>query len=195
MGKRILTYSFLIGLVLALMFLVFHENTSIRETMDRVREKEARITIDNFVIYRFKDMALESKLSARIGKLFEPNRIELYGDIKGEQHKGQTKEVVSAESAVSLFDTEGMMSLFSKVQPKMIKSELSGLVEVETRDHLLLTDYAVYFGETQMFESRHPVRVDGPDRVLQGEKGFKYNLENKELELHQVSAVLQNTEF
>ncbi len=183
MGKKIVIAAFLVSFVVALITFFTHERKSLRENLGKVSQREPRASLEDFVVYRYAGEKLKGRFSARYGNLYEPNVIEVDGEIRAERvmPNGST-EVAAAESATAYFKTASLARLMHQAA-EFDRAELMGFVEVKFKDHLLTPDYAEYLNDLSEVRSIRPVRVDGPGRIFRGEDGFIYNLNTQSLEM------------
>lgn len=176
MGKRIVIAAFLISMALAVYVFVTRDNRSISESMNRTSVKEPRVTLEDFTAFRFKGEVMTGKLMARQGHIFEPNIVELDGEVRGERLLADgTRQMASAESSTGYFKSTSLMNMVNQTA-ELDRAELTGFVEFNAKGHLLTTDYAEYINKDKMVRSIRPVRIEGAGRVFIGEEGFTYDL-------------------
>ena len=181
MGKKLVIIAFLLTSVLAVVVYLTHERKSLRENLEKKDSREPRLVVEDFTFYRYEGSALKSRLSARLGHFYEPNVLELDGEIKGERLLNGERQTVNAESATGYFKAATLTKMMSDTE--LDRAELTGFVEVGVKDHLLSTDYAEYLTTGSLVRSLRPVRVEGPGRVFTGDDGFNYNLQSEALEM------------
>lgn len=182
MGKKIVIAAFLLSTLLALIVFLTHERKSLRDNLGKKDTREPRLVLEDFTLYRYKGDALKSRLSARLGHFYEPNVLELDGEIRGERLlENNDRETVSAESATGYFKAASLSKMMSDTD--LDRAELTGFVEVGVKDHLLSTDYAEYLAADNLVRSLRPVQVAGPSRIFAGDEGFTYNLITQALEM------------
>lgn len=174
MGKKIIVVLFLLSLGLAIYFYLSHDRKNLRENLQDRSAAEPRITMEDFTLYRYRGELLVSKVRARLGHFYEPNVLELDGDVRGERLVEDGREVLSSESATAYFEATSLTKMMSGAE--LVRAELMGFVEFGVRGHLLSTDYAEYISKEPLVRSSRPVRVEGPGRVFTGEEGFVYSL-------------------
>jgi len=183
LGKKIVIMAFLVSFVIALFIFFTYEHKSLRDNLGKISAREPRASLEDFVVYRYAGETIKGKFSARFGNLFEPNVIEVDGEIKAERltPRGDV-ETAAAESATAYFKTASLARLLHQAA-EFDRAELMGFVEVRFRDHVLTTDYAEFLNDLREVRSIRPVRVDGPGRIFRGEDGFIYNLNTQSLEM------------
>ena len=185
MGKKLVIIGFVVSMVIAVYVFATRDNTSLKRTLDKASAKEPRAVLEDFTVYRYEGNVLKSKLTARLGHFYEPNVVELDGEIRGERLTPEgDRETVGAESATGYFRATSLSKMMDQNHPtELDRAELTGFVEVGVKDHLLTTDYAEYINSEKLVRSLRPVRVEGPGRVFTGEDGFTYNLLTQVLEM------------
>ena len=185
MGKKLVIIGFAISMFLAVYVFATRDTTSLKRNLDKASAKEPRAVLEDFTIFRYEDNILKSKLTARLGHFYEPNVVELDGEIRGERLTPEgDRETVGAESATAYFRATSLSKMMDQNQPtELDRAELTGFVEVGVKDHLLTTDYAEYINSEKLVRSLRPVRVEGPGRVFTGEDGFTYNLLTQVLDM------------
>lgn len=181
MGRKIVILLFLASFGLAMFVYMSHERRSLRENLAKKTQREPRLVLEDFSYNRYQGEALTGRLVARLGHFYEPNVVELDGEIKGERIVRDGRETIAAESATAYFKASTLSKMMAETE--LDRAELTGFVEVGVRDHLMTTDYAEYLNAQEMVRSLRPVRVEGPGRVFSGEEGFTYALANEMLEM------------
>ena len=192
MGKKILTISLFACFALAFYVYATRETKSLKENIAKSSTQEPRIVMEDFVIHRYQGNRLVAALSAKLGNFYEPNLLELEGEVKGlKLGENGARESVSAESAMVYLKATSLASLLRQ-QTEMDRIELTGFVEVGLKEHFLTTDYAEYVNSERIVRSLRPVRVEGLGRVFSGDEGFTYSLVSETLEMQgQVKGVVQ----
>lgn len=181
MGKKLVISIFILCIGLALFVYASHEKKSLRENLSKKGQREPRLVFEDFILYRYRLDALTSRLSARIGHFYEPNIIELDGEIRGERLTNDGRETVSSESATAYFKAPTLSKMMAETD--LDRAELTGFVEVGVKEHSLSTDYAEYIAADDLVRSPKPVRVQGPNRAFTGEEGFTYGLGDETLKM------------
>ena len=181
MGKKITITAFLLCLALAVGVYLTREQKVLRQSLQDDGDRDPRIVLEDFVVYRYAGDALKARIMARLGHFYEPNVVELDGEIRAERLTDDGHETLGAESATAYFNATSLSRMMSDAQ--LDRAELAGFVEVGIKDHLLTTDYAEYINATKMVRSVRPVRVEGLRRVFTGEDGFTYDLATQMLEM------------
>lgn len=182
MGKRLIIIGFIICIGLAIYAYSKRDKGSLRQSIDTGSKREPRLVLEEFTVYRYRNGdELEGQLSARLGQVFEPNIVELDGEIRGEKRKNGEAQTFEAETATMFFDAKSLNKMMEGTQ--LVKADLNGFIEVGLKDHLLSTDYALYTAATDVLSSKRPVRVDGHNQVLTAEDGFVYSITKETLSL------------
>ena len=185
LGKKLTILGFIVSMGIAIYVFMTRDTTSLRKNLDKASAKEPRAVLEDFTVYRYEGNVLKSKLTARLGHFYEPNVVELDGEIRGERLTNEgDKETVGAESATAYFKATSLTKMLDQNQPtELDRAELTGFVEVGVKEHLLTTDYAEYINSEKLVRSLRPVRVEGPGRVFTGEDGFTYDLLTQVLDM------------
>lgn len=182
MGKKLVIAGFLLCFALAIYVFVTREAKSLREDGPEA-SKLPRAVLEDFAIYRYEDANLVAKLTARLGHFYEPNVIELDGEVRGERITASgERETIGAESATAYMKAPNLVKMMDQ-KNELDRAELNGFVEVGLKEHLLTTDYAEYLNSAKLVQSQRPVRVEGLNRVFMGDEGFKYGLDTEVLEM------------
>ncbi len=181
MGKKILIVVFSLTLAYATFLFINRDTRFLREKITRDQVKTPRVVLEDFKVFRYHDKDIKAQVSARLGHFFEPNLVELNGDIRGLRHTERGPETIGAEAVMAYFEADDIGSMLKEAPLQL--AELTGFVEVGVRDHLLTTDYAEYKAADKVVASTRPVRVEGPGRVFTGEDGFNYDLDSQSLDI------------
>jgi LPS export ABC transporter protein LptC len=181
MGRKLTIAAFLICFALALGVYLTREQKMLRQSIQDQGDRDPRIVMEDFIVFRYAGDVLKARVMARLGHFYEPNVVELDGEIRGERVSGDGFETLGAESATAYFNATSLSKMMSDAQ--LDRAELAGFVEVGTKEHLLTTDYAEYINATKMVRSVRPVRVEGPNRVFNGDDGFSYSVDDQTLEM------------
>lgn len=185
MGKKLVIAGFLICLGLAFYVFLTREIKS-RRTDAVDPSKQPRVVLEDFSIYRYEGETLIAKLTSRLGHFYEPNVVELDGEVRGERINGAgDRETLEAESATAYMRSSSLTKLMDQ-KTELDRAELNGFVEVGLKEHVLSTDYAEFVNSDKLVQSQRPVRVEGPGRVFLGDEGFKYGVESQVLEMQGV---------
>jgi LPS export ABC transporter protein LptC len=182
LGKKIVIAGFLVCLALAFYVFLTREDRT-RKDAQAEAQKQPRVVLEDFSIYRYEAEALVGKLTSRLGHFYEPNIVELDGEVRGERINGEgERETLGAESATAYMKSNSLMKLMDQTT-ELDRAELNGFVEVGLKEHLLSTDYAEFVNSDKLVRSPRPVRVEGPGRVFMGDEGFQYEVETQILEM------------
>ena len=186
MAKKLIIAVFVISLAMALYVFMTRETKSLKQSINQAAGHEPRVMLEDFVAYRYEADVLKAKLAGRIGEFFEPNIVELEGEVRGERLvRRNEQETINAESATAFFNANSLTKMLDPSQSlDLERAELSGFVEVGVKEHLLTTDYAEYLNRDKIVRSQRPVRVEGPSRVFTGDSGFSYQLSSQVLEMN-----------
>ena len=184
MGKKLVIIAFLTCIGFASYAFFTRDTQRLSDSINtKGSAKEPRAVLEDFVLYRYEHDVLKSRLSARLGHFYEPNVVELDGEIHGDRltDTGE-KESLGAESATAYFKAATLSKMLDQ-STELDRAELTGFVEVGVKEHILTTDYAEYLNSEKLVRSGRPVRVEGPGRVFMGDAGFTYSLEDEVLKM------------
>jgi len=181
LGKKLVIIAFIGCLAVALYVFFTHEVKSLRENLTGVTEKEPRVVLEDFEVYRHDGQTLKATLMARMAQLFEPNLLEMDGEIRAVRFAERSEETLGSEAASAYFKASSFGDMMTDTE--LVRADLTGFVEVGVKEHILTTDYAEYLADTEIIRSDRPVRVEGPGRVFSGEEGFKYQAKDGSLSL------------
>ncbi|SME91349.1 LPS export ABC transporter periplasmic protein LptC [Pseudobacteriovorax antillogorgiicola] len=180
MGKNVVTVIFLVISSLALWVFLSREDRTLRDQVDP-DAKQPRIILEEFTLYRYKKHEVQSTLTGRMAHFREPNILEVYGDIRGLRHNTEKREHFAAESATVYFNSNGIVQLMKNSEVK--RCEVENNVQVGSRDSVIQTQYAQYFGAEQILRSDVPVQFTGPNSQFAGQGGFQYDIKTEDLDL------------
>ena len=180
MGKNIITAIFVIISVLALFVFLNRDDTTLRDQVSG-QEKQPRIILEEFTLYRYKKHEVQSTLTGRIAHFMEPNILEIYGDIRGLRHNSPKREHFAAESASVYFMSNGVVQLMKDSEIK--RCEVENNVRVGSGDNVILTQYAQFLGKENILHSDVPVKFTGPGSQFNGKGGFHYDVASENLDL------------
>jgi hypothetical protein len=179
LGKRLIIVGFLLCFGIAIYVFWQRDSTTLRRAIGKGSKREPRMVMEEFTVYRYIGAQLEAQMSARLGQLFEPNVVDLDGEIRAEKYRRGETETVGAETATILFGARSISQMLDG--SPLVKAEMNGFIEVGVKEHLLSTDAAVYTASDNTLMSSRPVRVDGMNRVFTSEDGFIYNIAEEKL--------------
>lgn len=183
MGRKLVIAGFALCMLLGIYVFATRDTKSLKENLNKGSAKDPRAVLKDFIVYRYEGDLLKAKLTARSGQFFEPNVVELDGEVHGERlTPAGDRETMGAESATAYFKATSLTKMMDQTT-ELDRAELTGFVEVGVKEHLLTTDYAEYINSEKVVRSIRPVHVEGPGRVFTGDDGFTYNLATQVLEM------------
>ena len=192
MGKKILVVIFILVTMTSVYTFFSRERTSLREQVPEA-EKNPRIVLKDFTMYRYQGARVEATVSGQNAFFFEPNILEMYGNLNGvrtSQEKGK-REFVRAQASVTLFESRGIVQMTQSSDIE--KSSLENDVAVGFDEKTIFTQHAEYTSKPQRLYSDLPVELRSRDGNLKSETGFEYLVEEKLLQLHgPIRGKLQN---
>lgn len=181
MGKNIIAVVFVVISGIALFVFKSRDDRTLKDQVT-IKEKQPRIILEDFTLYRYNKHTVQSTLTGRIAHFMDPNILEVYGDIRGLRHNSSRREHFSAQSAAAYFYSTGVVQLMqnSKIQ----RCEVENNVRVGSGDNVILTQYAQYIGDSNVLRSDLPVQFNAPRSKFYGKGGFHYQVDTEELNLH-----------
>src|SRR4051812_45714801 len=125
MGKKLVIAGFLACLALAFyVFFTRGPKTRKEEAVDP--SKQPRVVLEDFAVYRYDGEALVAKLTSRLGHFYEPNVVELDGEVRGERINDEgERETLSAESATGYMKSNSLTKLMDQ-NTELDRAELNG---------------------------------------------------------------------
>jgi hypothetical protein len=181
MLKKLIIFGFIIFVVVAIRSYVVSDRTQRQRDAESQGARIPRVVLEDFVLYRYTSAVLTSRVSAKLGNVFEPNVVELYGDVEGSRNREDHVERMGAEFAKATFASESLEQLTQK--PSLDKVEMSDFVRFYLRDEVLETSHAEFHQATSQVTSNTLVQIRGPGRNLSGDKGFVYDMSKDEIDL------------
>ena len=180
MGKNVVAGAFVLLSLYAVFIFMQKDSARLRDQVSR-SEKDPRVILEDFTLYRYRGHRVLSTLSGRIAHFIEPNSVEMYGSLRGLRYDTVNREYFSAESAAIYFVGTGMMQLMKGAEVE--RAEIDNNVKVGSAENLIETDYAQYLADRNRLRSDVPVVFTSPKSKLKGQTGFEYDLELETVEL------------
>lgn len=181
MGKNIIVALFVAILAAAIFVFIQRDRQGKPERIGN-KDKAPRISLEDFTIYKYEQHKTVSTVSGRLANFVDPDSLEMFGSIQGFNHKAKKKEFFAAESATVHFAAKGVVDLVKN--SRIVKTEIQDQVRFGYDDIILYTDYAKYMNEEGRLTSDLPVRIQGPQVELKGEKGFEFNNKTGDLKVY-----------
>ena len=170
----------LLTVAIAVYFLAAKDAGTIREALDRRKEK-AQAIFTKIEFSRWQGTDLVASVQADSGECFAPNIMELRGRVYGSRTLPR-KESFRANSALAYFESSHLSDLLRGSEISSIHMRDNVTISDST-GLALFTHYAKYDAQQQEVSGEHLVRVTGNDMWLRAERGFHYSLVAEELEL------------
>jgi len=180
--KILVSIGFTVVFIVSLWVFFAEDHDSVESTLD-YSNREPRIIVDDFMLFRYQGHRVVGTFSAKLGHFIEPNVVEFYAAVKGEREKGKITESLSCEAGIAVFEADRMSDIINSDETKLSYLEVEDRVRVESGDHIIRTEFAHFDATRNILSSREPVQIDGPKRVLVGEEGFEYFTEKKNLKM------------
>lgn len=182
MGKHLLVAVF--GLAFFGAVLVYWQRTEQRAKRGPGSdgpEKHSRISVEEFVIYEYKDHHATGTFQGKIAQFEDPDMLEIFGNVRGNRVIEGRKEFVASESAALRFSSKGLSELVK--ESKLETVTLENQVRFGSSDVTMFTDYAKYNNETGKMISDRPVRVQNAQGDFLGHKGFEYDSKTQDVKV------------
>jgi hypothetical protein len=178
-GKYLIIFTFLFLLGGAIYTYVTKEESKGVRLHEPENTKRARIVLEDFTLYKYKNNRLKATLSAQLGSFLEPNLFDIYGNIRGLRHDADSKDFFVAESAIVYFKSRGIIELTRGAEIEKI--ELEKNVKVSSEDNTIKTEFARYLYDKELLESDLPVEFQTQDAKFLGENGFQYQVKSGDM--------------
>jgi len=172
MGKNIIVALF-VAILAAAIFVFIQRDKQTKPERVGTKDKAPRISLEDFTVYKYEQHKTVSTISGRFANFVDPDSLEMFGSIQGFNHKAKKKEFFASESATVHFAAKGVVDLVKN--SRIVKTEIENQVRFGYDDIILYTDYAKYLNEEKRLTSDLPVRIQGPQVELKGDKGFEFN--------------------
>ncbi len=180
MGKNIIVALFVA--ILAASILVFiQRDKHVKKDHPVNKDRVPRISLEDFTVYKYEQHKTVSTLSGRFANFVDPDTLEIFGSIQGFNHQAKKKEFFASESVTVHFASKGVVDLVRN--SRIIKTEIENQVRFGYDDIILYTDYAKFLNEEDRLISDLPVRIEGPQVELKGDKGFEFNNKTGDLKV------------
>lgn len=182
MGKHILVGVFVTAF-LGAVFVFFQraERQAKRGPGSELGEKKSRISVEEFVIYEYRDHHATGTFQGKIAQFEDPDTLEVFGNVRGNRSFDGKKEFVAAESASLRFSSKGLSDLVKEA--KLESVTLENQVRFGTGDLTMFTDYAKYDQLSGKLSSDRPVRMQNPQANFLGHKGFEFDRKTQDVKV------------
>ncbi|NRA65784.1 MAG: LPS export ABC transporter periplasmic protein LptC [Pseudobacteriovorax sp.] len=180
MGKNIVSLIFVVLVCFSSYIFLQRDSSSLKDQVGK-GEKDPRVVLENFTIYRYEGHTVLSTLTGKLAHFLEPNRLEMYGDIRGLRYDTENREYFSSESATVRFLSNGVMQLIDGSD--LERAEVENNVIFGSKRSVIKTNYALYLAKDEALQSDVPVTFLSPSSVLYGKNGFEYDLVSEELSI------------
>jgi len=181
MGKNIIVALFIAILAASVLVFIRRDKNAKLEPVG-VKDKVPRISLEDFTVYKYEKHKTVSTISGRFANFVDPDSLEMFGSIQGFNHQAKKKEFFASESATVHFAAKGVVDLVRN--SRIIKTEIENQVRFGYDDIILYTDYAKFLHEEDRLISDLPVRIQGPQVELKGDKGFEFNNKTGDLKVY-----------
>ncbi len=181
MAKNIIVALFVAIMAAALLVFIRRDKQAKPEPMVG-KDKVPRISLEDFTVYKYEKHKTVSTISGRFANFVDPDSLEMFGSIQGFNHQAKKKEFFASESATVHFDAKGVVDLVRN--SRIIKTEIENQVRFGYDDIILYTDYAKFLHDEDRLISDLPVRIQGPQVELKGDKGFEFNNKTGDLKVY-----------
>lgn len=172
MGRVIVAIGFALLFILAILVFLTRQSGSLRKNIAD-QATVPQIEIKNFSFRVFSDGKIKSELSAKQSHFVEPNKIEIFNNVRGYRYKENGLETLSCQLATAFFDGRSLGDIISTSQ--LTRAELDGDVRIRMDDRIVLTDSTTFDMESQVLYSDLPVRIIGDESEFSGDNGFTYD--------------------
>ncbi len=179
MGKNIVVFAFVVTLCLAV-YTIFTRASLFQESMHV--GVNPLVTLEGFTIFRYNKHKVTKTLSGQVGQFFEPNKLELFGRVRGLRHDSDRREYVSAETALVFFNGSGITDIIAS--PGVSEAEFEDNVHLGVRYNRISTEFAEYLPGQGILQSDVQVLIRGPSGRVEGRNGFRFYEETEDIEVY-----------
>ena len=179
MIKSATVWGFLLALALAVGVFFGRDRSTPLEALKSSSDRSARVRLEDFVFYRYKGQAVNANFSAKLGLFYEPNIVEMHGNLHGEQYRRGKLETLRSEIGHAIFSSNSLNALMR--DGTLVRAYVEDNVIMELDGNLLKTEQAEYIASRQILRSHRAIRVIGPSRVFDGDDGFTYDVDREVL--------------
>ena len=151
------------------------------ELVNKSGESTPRMYVQGIRIRKYSINEVLSEFSAREAEFWEPNRIEIRGDLRGMRVKEGFREEIQGNSGEAILEADTLHDVFKKSEIRSVA--ITGDVKLTSRNHTLMTDTANYNAADNILSSDEKVTVLGHNRLMIGEQGFRYDLNKETLQI------------
>jgi LPS export ABC transporter protein LptC len=183
LGRLIVAISFIVLLLTAAVVFMTRKSGSLRKNIGD-STSTPQIEMKNFSFKVFKNGEIVSQLVAKQSHFVEPNKVEIFNNVRGYRYKNGTMETLSCQLATSFFEGRSLGEILS--DSKLTRAELDGDVRIRVDDRLLVTDSTSFDMESKLLYSDLPVKVFGDESEFAGDNGFSYDTSSQVLKMEGV---------
>ncbi len=144
-------------------------------------EKRSRISIEEFVLYEYKDHHATGTFQGKLAQFEDPDMLEIFGNVRGSRVVNGKKEFMASEAAALRFSSKGLSELIK--ESKLETVTLENQVRFGSSDLSLFTDYAKYDAASGRLVSDRAVKIQNPQADMIGHKGFEYDTKSQDVKI------------
>ena len=183
MGKHILVLAFAFAFIgaIAVFFQRAERQAKTPPGVEAVEEKRSRVSIEEFVVYEYKDHHATGTFQGKLAQFEDPDTLEIFGNVRGSRTNEGEKEFVAAESASLRFSSKGLSDLVK--ESKLETITLENQVRFGSNDITMFTDYAKFDNAKGLLVSDRPVRIQNQQADLLGRTGFEYDVKTQDVKV------------
>lgn len=180
MGRIVVAIGFIVLFVLSIAVYYTRTTGSLRDNLED-EEAVPQIELRNFTLKIFDDGVIKSEISAKQSQFMDPNKVEIFNNVRGYRLVENEYETISCQLATAFFEGRSLGEVLEDT--KLSRAELDGDVRIRMDENLLITDSTSYDMISKLLYSDLPVTVVGLENKFSGENGFSYDTVNQVLKM------------
>jgi LPS export ABC transporter protein LptC len=145
--------------------------------------RHARIELDQMTAVKYRESTPVQNLKADLVQFFEPNLIELFGNIDIKRFKSSGTESAKSQIAKAELNSRSTADLFTRTDSQLEKATIERQISLKIGEYTLQSELVHYSAQAGDVYSKEKVKVVGVDRSMEGIGGFKYNMNKGDLTL------------
>ena len=177
MNKTIVTVCFVVLTISSMLYFKFKGLSNKLKEHTVLENSEPRIVLEDFGIYNYEGAEINSFFSAKLANFVEPNRIEMFTSVRVMRYSDGEEQSLRSGAAFVVLDTKDITSVLKTSQRVNItKIDFESDVRVVYGEDILKTDTATYYYADTTLSSTSPMVIEGRNRIVSSDNGFRYNL-------------------
>lgn len=145
--------------------------------------RHARIELDQMSAIKYTGSTPTQNIRADLVQFFEPNLIELFGNIDMKRFKSTKVETARSQIAKAELTSSSTKDLFTRSDNQLKHATLERQITLQIEEYKLESELVHYLAKSGDIYSKEKVKVAGVDRSMEGNGGFRYNMNKGDLTL------------